>query len=161
MPKRVFGHMRTAKAQTRLRGCTVCSGPSLSSNIIIGYYWMLETHSKDETLCMCRMMYVRSLRKHAYSNMLEISPPRTESFQKKKKKKKKTLCMCRMMYVITKTRLFKYVENFTTKNWNISDKINSDILHISAQNTDYGYSLEPPRRGGSNEYPQNLCFEQK
>ena len=33
----------------------------------------------------------------------------------------------------------------------------SDIFHISAQNIDCGYSLEPPRRGGSNEY-HNLCF---
>ena len=33
---------------------------------------------------------------------------------------------------------------------------NSDILHISAQNIDCGYSLEPPRRGGSNEYPQSM-----
>ena len=33
---------------------------------------------------------------------------------------------------------------------------NSDIFHISAQNIDYGYSLEPPRRGGSNEYPQSM-----
>ena len=33
-------------------------------------------------------------------------------------------------------------------------KKNSDIFHISAQNIDCGYSLEPPRRGGSNEYPQ-------
>ena len=31
---------------------------------------------------------------------------------------------------------------------------NSDIFYISAQNMDCGYSLEPPRRGGSNEYPQ-------
>ena len=31
---------------------------------------------------------------------------------------------------------------------------NSDIFHMSAQNTDFGYSLEPPHRGGSNEYPQ-------
>ena len=30
---------------------------------------------------------------------------------------------------------------------------NSDIFHISDQNIDCGYSLEPPRRGGSNEYP--------
>ena len=30
----------------------------------------------------------------------------------------------------------------------------SDIFHISAQNIDCGYSLEPPQRGGSNEYPQ-------
>ena len=30
---------------------------------------------------------------------------------------------------------------------------NSEIFHISAQNIDCAYSLEPPRRGGSNEYP--------
>ena len=33
---------------------------------------------------------------------------------------------------------------------------NSDIFHISAQNVDCGYSLEPLRRGGSNEYPQSM-----
>ena len=33
---------------------------------------------------------------------------------------------------------------------------NSDIFHISVQNIDCGYSLEPPRRGGSNEYPQSM-----
>ena len=33
---------------------------------------------------------------------------------------------------------------------------NSDMFHISAQNIDCGYSLEPPRRGGSNEYPQYI-----
>ena len=33
---------------------------------------------------------------------------------------------------------------------------NSDIFHISAQNIDCGYSLEPPRWGGSNEYPQSM-----
>ena len=36
-----------------------------------------------------------------------------------------------------------------------SDK-NSDIFHISVQNIDCGYSLEPPRRGGFNEYPQSM-----
>ena len=35
---------------------------------------------------------------------------------------------------------------------------NSDIFHISAQNIDCGYSLEPPRRGGSNEYPQSMFW---
>ena len=34
---------------------------------------------------------------------------------------------------------------------------NSDIFHIPAQNIDCEYSLEPPRRGGSNEY-NNLWF---
>ena len=32
----------------------------------------------------------------------------------------------------------------------------SDIFHISAQNIDCGYSLEPPRRGGSNKYPHSM-----
>ena len=41
------------------------------------------------------------------------------------------------------------------KNENFHIK-NSDILHISAQNIGCGYSLEPPRRGGSNEYPQSM-----
>ena len=56
---------------------------------------------------------------------------------------------------ITKTCLFKYTENFTTKNENFQTK-NSDIFHISAQNEDCGYSLKPPRRGGSKEYPQSM-----
>ena len=30
------------------------------------------------------------------------------------------------------------------------------IFIISAKNIDSGYSLEPPRRGGSNEYPQSM-----
>ena len=33
---------------------------------------------------------------------------------------------------------------------------NSDIFHISAQNIDCGYSLEPPRRGSYNEYSQPM-----
>ena len=41
--------------------------------------------------------------------------------------------------------------------WKFSDK-NSDIFHISAQNIDCGYTLEPPRRGGSNEYPQSMFW---
>ena len=57
-----------------------------------------------------------TLRKHAYSNIFKISPPKTESFQ-------------------IKILIF---------------------FHISAQNIDCGYSLEPPGRGGSNKYPQSM-----
>ena len=57
-----------------------------------------------------------TLRKHAYSNILKILPPKNGNFQKKK----------------------------------------SDIFNFSAQNIDCGYSLEPPRRGGSNEYPHSM-----
>ena len=71
------------------------------------------------------------------------------------------VCFCFVLYkrnilsYVTKTRLFKYTENFTTKKWKNWDK-NSDIFQISAQNIDCEYSLEPPRRGGSNEYPQSM-----
>ena len=46
------------------------------------------------------------------------------------------------------------------KTENFADK-NSDIFHISAQNIDCGYSLEPPHRGGSNEYPQSMFLSRK
>ena len=58
----------------------------------------------------------KTLRKHAYSNILKILQLKKEKFQIK----------------------------------------NSDIFHISARNMDCGYSLEPPRRGGSNEHPQSM-----
>ena len=71
----------------------------------------LVTHIVSVILCLIFL-----LRKHAYSNILKILPPKNENFQIK----------------------------------------NSDIFHISAQNIDCGYLLEPPRRGGSNEYPQSI-----
>ena len=40
------------------------------------------------------------------------------------------------------------IENFQIKN--------SDIFYVFAQNINCGYSLEPPHRGGSNEYPQSM-----
>ena len=54
---------------------------------------------------------------------------------------------------ITKTCLFKYTEILPPKYENFQIK-KSDIFHVSAQNIDCGYSLEPPRRGGFNEYLQ-------
>ena len=54
---------------------------------------------------------------------------------------------------ITKTRLSKYIENFTTKKFQI--KTIWYCFHISAQNIDCVYSLELPR-GGSNEYQQSM-----
>ena len=36
----------------------------------------------------------------------------------------------------------------------ISEK--NDIFLIMAQHIYCGYTLEPPRRGGSNEYPQSM-----
>ena len=50
-----------------------------------------------------------------------------------------------------------YWKFYHQKNKNFQKKKASDIFLISAQNIDCWYSLEPPRRGGSNEY-HNLCF---
>ena len=66
------------------------------------------------------------------------------------------------MGVLFKNPLRKHVYPNTLKillpkNENFQMK-NSDIFHISAQNIDCGYSLEPPRRGGSNEYPQSIFY---
>ena len=64
---------------------------------------------------------------------------------KKKKKKKKQ----------KNTHIQIYCKFYLQKNENFQKKM-SDIFHISAQNIYCGYSLEPPRRGGSNEYPQSM-----
>ena len=50
------------------------------------------------------------------------------------------------------TEIFKVV-----KNDNFQVKI-FDIFLIFAQNIHCGYTLEPPRRGGSNEYPQSMFW---
>ena len=50
------------------------------------------------------------------------------------------------------TKIFKVV-----KNENSSVKFLIFFL-IFAQNIDCGYTLEPPRRGGSNEYPQSMFW---
>ena len=52
-----------------------------------------------------------------------------------------------------------YRKFYHKKNETFTDT-NSDIFHISAKNIDCGYSLEPPRRGGYNEYPHSM-FEHK
>ena len=63
---------------------------------------------------ICDVLF--TLRKHAYSNIVKILPPKNYNFQ-------------------IKILIF---------------------FQISAQNIDCGYSLEPPRRSGSNEYPQSM-----
>ena len=49
------------------------------------------------------------------------------------------------------------IENFTTKNWKNSGKILIFFLFL-LKSIDYGYLLEPPRRGSSNEYPQSMLL---
>ena len=54
--------------------------------------------------------------------------------------------------------LMHYTEIFkVAKNENFQKK-NFAIFLILAQNRDCGYTLEPARRGGSNEYPQFMFW---
>ena len=46
---------------------------------------------------------------------------------------------------------------YSYKNENFQRKI-FDIFLIFAENVYCGYTLEPPRRGGSNEYPQSMFW---
>ena len=62
-------------------------------------------------------------------------------------------------YIITKTCLYNIdplKPHFYTVKLGFTGVYT--IIHISAQNIDCGYSLEPPRRGGSNEYPQSMFW---
>ena len=52
-----------------------------------------------------------------------------------------------------------YRKYFGSKNENYHWKV-FDIFLIFAQNIDCGYTLEPPRRGGSNEYPQSMFWSE-
>ena len=62
---------------------------------------------------------------------------------------------CSFIRLITKTHLFKYIDNFTSKNWKISDKKLWYFSYFCSKHRLWS-SLEPPRRGGSNEYPQSM-----
>ena len=53
--------------------------------------------------------------------------------------------------------ILRYTVNNLCKNDNFQMKI-FDIFLIFAQNIDCVYTLEPPQRGGSNEYPQSMFW---
>ena len=46
---------------------------------------------------------------------------------------------------------------FSCKNRNIHQK-DVDVFIVFAQNIDCGYTIEPPRRGGSNKYQQSMFW---
>ena len=79
------------------------------------------------------------------ATIMKHNPPEAPKGEMKKKK-----------YDTLRKHTYSNILNIlTTKKWKFSDK-NSDISHTSGQNIDCGYSLEPPRWGGSNEYPKSM-----
>ena len=72
------------------------------------------------------------------------------------------ICMYKGFQDLTKT-LQKHAHAinknfFACKNDNFHWKKEEDIFLIFAQNIDCGYTLELPRRGGSNEYAQSMFW---
>ena len=69
------------------------------------------------------------------------------------------LSSCRLCTALRKLAYSNKLKILQPKNKKFSDKnCWYFFFHISSQNIDRGYSLEPPRRGGSNEYPQSMFF---
>ena len=62
---------------------------------------------------------------------------------------------CQIDRDITKTHLLLKLSPTKTESFQIKNS-NTCSFYISAQNIDCGYSLEPPRRGDSKEYPQSM-----
>ena len=84
--------------------------------------------------------------------------PHNEKKKKKKKEKSEIRSILHGTFLlITKTCLYNFdplKPHFYSVKLGFTGVYN--IFHISAQNIDCGYSLKPPRRGGSNEYPQSM-----
>ena len=62
-----------------------------------------------------------------------------------------------MVCFVSWNSLRKHAYSNILKKGKFSEK-KIDIFHITAQNIDCEYSLEPPWQGGSNEYPQSMFF---
>ena len=56
------------------------------------------------------------------------------------------------------SNILKILQKKKKKKKKIFSEKKSDIFHISAQNIDCGYLLEPPRQDGYIEYPQYMFF---
>ena len=87
-------------------------------------------------------------------------PRHQQLFKKKDSYNTYSFCIERLWISITKTRLFKLAPsflNFTTKKWKFSDK-KFWCFHISAQNIDCGYSLEPPKLYFGAEIKKNNVY---
>ena len=63
--------------------------------------------------------------------------------------------VCSCHYENTPIQIYRKFYHQKNENFQLKIPI---FFHISAQNIDYGYSLEPPRRCGSNEYPQSMFW---
>ena len=67
-----------------------------------------------------------------------------------------TVPLCMKMPPLLENLSMQYTKQFfSCKNENVIGK-NVDVFNTFAKNIVCGYKLEPPRRCGSNEYPQSM-----
>ena len=62
----------------------------------------------------------------------------------------------RVLYVTDRQMRSSFIYHYENTLIQIYRKFRLQILKCSAPNIDCGYSLEPHRRGGSNDYPQSM-----
>ena len=70
--------------------------------------------------------------------------------------------LCEKRYALWKFAHAIYIDSFQAHG--IEEKQSpekNDIFNIFAQNIDRVYTLEPPRQGGSNAYPQSIFWDQE
>ena len=103
------------------------------------------------------MTKTNTLRKHAYSNILEILPTKSEKSQIKNSDIFQASAQ-NIDYKNTPIQIHWKIYQQKKKMKKKFRQKNSDIFQVSALNIDCGYLLEPPRRGGSNEYPQSMFW---
>ena len=150
MRKRVFVHMRTAMAQISLRMLIRAFTVRSQNHWILQNVWMMSKGS-DDTLRMRKIILICALiinYVHSWRHLFAWRSPSSKIYfifffrEKNIHGKKKTRqtgqpifteqSLHRMTWTqhktaprrkdITKTHLFKYIENFTSKNWKFSDK---------------------------------------
>ena len=129
----------------------------------------MKSKYPDQTLRMCRVMWIltnpnalfRLSRHTCHKTSFKRDLPKRNSLQWITINDSYIICLARIDWTYKKTdgrgTIQIYRKFHLQKHENFQIK-NSDIFHNSAQNIDCGYSLEPPWRGGSNEYPQSMFW---
>ena len=128
------------RAKKCLRACSKCAIQIIRAFALLSpiqYYPMnllADSDGSDQTARKCRLIWAFAVRNWP-----------------------KTRCATHSRIIITKTYLYNFdplKPHFYIVKLGFTGVY--IIFLISVQNIDCGYSLEPPRRGGSNEYPKSM-----
>ena len=151
------------KALIRLRGCAGWPGPSLSAQAR-RYAFALRCSHSNIRYIHSNVRYIHSNVRYIHSNVRNIHSNVRYMLSKVRQFTKFSLLdivgiMVLIFFFITKTYLYN---SDPLKPHFYIVKLGSTgvfiIFLFLLKNIDCGYSLEPPRWGGSNEYPQSMFW---